>query len=303
MMDRSEQAGLGVAIVGHLVLFAALSVSLLQPPELPKIVNPPVEVELVDEISLKTTAPKPAMAPAPAPAPAPVPTPEPVPPEPMAPPPPLTPLPTPKPAPAPIAKPTPAPVAKPVPKPVPVKAIPAKPAPANPAPTKPAPTRPAPVKPALAKPQMPRAPGLSRNILAGIGDAPSKSTTTAPTRSVVTAPAPTAQVAQEAGPAVKAAIAAEIRRQLKPHWKSPTGADVELLKTTLVVHLNKDGSISGTPELLLQTGVNDSNRAQARLHVDQAIKAVRLAAPFQLPVAYYDAWKEIRPNFDKGLSQ
>jgi hypothetical protein len=291
-MDRSEQAGLGVAVVGHLVLFAALSLSLLQAPELPKIINPPVEVELVDEIALKTTAPKPAPAPAPEAAPAP--------PEPMAPPPtPVPAPPPPKPVPTPTPKPTPAPTPKPIPKVMPAKSALPKPTSAKPAPAKPAPAKPAPAKPAPAKPQQNRAPGLSRNILAGIGDAPSNVTTTTPTRSTTTA----AQPAQEAGPAVKAAIAAEIRRQLKPHWKSPTGADVELLKTTLVVHLNKDGSISGTPELLSQTGVNDSNRAQARLHVDQAIKAVRLAAPFQLPVAYYDAWKEIRPNFDKRLSQ
>lgn len=288
-MDRSEQAGLGVAVVGHLALFAALSLSLLQPPELPKIINPPVEVELVDEISLKTTAPQPAMVPAPVPASGP----EPAPPEPMAP------LPTPMPAPpTPLPKPVPAPTPKPTPVPTPKLAP--KAAPAKPIPAKPIPAKPSPLKAAPAKPQVTRAPGLSRNILAGIGDAPSTATTVTPTRGTA---APTAQPAQEAGPAVKAAIAAEIRRQLKPHWKSPTGADVELLRTTLVVHLNKDGSISGAPELLSQTGVNDSNRAQARLHVDQAIKAVRLSAPFQLPVAYYDAWKEIRPNFDKRLSQ
>jgi outer membrane biosynthesis protein TonB len=302
-MDRSEQAGLGVAVVGHLALFAALSLSLLQPPEIPKIINPPVEVELVDEISLKTTAPQPAMAPAPAPASAP----ELAPPEPMAPLPTPVPAPSPplpKPVPAPTPKPTPVPTPKPVPKPV-TKPAPAKPAPAKPVPAKIIPAKSAPAKPsalkaAPAKPQATRAPGLSRNILAGIGDAPSTATTVTPTRGTA---APAAQPAQEAGPAVKAAIAAEIRRQLKPHWKSPTGADVELLETTLVVHLAKDGSIIGAPTLLSQVGVNESNKGQARLHVDQAIKAVRLSAPFQLPEAYYDAWKEIRPKFNRKLSQ
>ena len=105
------------------------------------------------------------------------------------------------------------------------------------------------------------------------------------------------------GPAVASSIGAEIRRQLKPHWKSPTGADVELLRTTLIVRLKRDGSIDGAPTLDSQTGVNDSNRIQAKLHVDQAIRAVRLAAPFQLPAEYYDAWKVIRPTFDKRLSQ
>jgi hypothetical protein len=90
---------------------------------------------------------------------------------------------------------------------------------------------------------------------------------------------------------------------LKPHWKSPTGADVELLRTTIAVRLNRDGTISGSPELVSQAGVNASNRAQARLHVDQATKAVRLAAPFKLPAEYYEAWREIRPTFDRRLSQ
>lgn len=103
--------------------------------------------------------------------------------------------------------------------------------------------------------------------------------------------------------AVASSIGAEVRRQLKPHWKSPTGADVELLRTTLSVRLNRDGSLSGAPELVSQSGVNDSNRAQARLHVDQAIKAVRLAAPFKLPADFYDAWRDIRPTFDRRLSQ
>jgi hypothetical protein len=206
------------------------------------------------------------------------------------------PAPTPKPTPVP----TPKPVPKPVTKPAPAKPAPAKPVPAKIIPAKSAPAKPSALKAAPAKPQATRAPGLSRNILAGIGDAPSTATTVTPTRGTA---APAAQPAQEAGPAVKAAIAAEIRRQLKPHWKSPTGADVELLETTLVVHLAKDGSIIGAPTLLSQVGVNESNKGQARLHVDQAIKAVRLSAPFQLPEAYYDAWKEIRPKFNRKLSQ
>ena len=133
--------------------------------------------------------------------------------------------------------------------------------------------------------------------MSGLADGPaSKSSTSGRGRASATP-------AQTAGPAVQASLGAEIRRQLKPHWKSPTGADVELLRTTLSVSLNRDGSLAGTPALAQQTGVNDSNRTQARLHVDQAIKAVRLAAPFKLPAEFYDAWKEIRPSFDRRLSQ
>jgi outer membrane biosynthesis protein TonB len=267
-MDRAERTGLGVAVALHAALFGALSLNLLKPPVLPKLATNPIEVTLSDEVALESSAPE--IAPAPAP-----PTPEPLP---MAPAPALAPAP---------------PVARPEPKPVPKQAV--KPAPA-PKPTAKAPPK-KPVKPAAASeksaPTQRRA-GLSRDILAGLSDAPSRNQ---PATSASGAPA------KAVSAAVASSIGAEVRRQLKPHWKSPSGADVELLRTTLSVKLNRDGSLSGAPELVSQSGVNASNRAQARLHVDQAIKAVRLAAPFKLPTEFYDAWKDIRPTFDRRLSQ
>jgi len=251
-VDRAEQTGLGVAIVAHAVLFAALSLNLLKPPDLPKYNAEPIDVSLVDTVALDSAAPEPTPAPAGA-------TPEePAPVEPQVAPP------------APTLAPQPKALEKPVSK--------------APAPAKPTPK----AEPAKAKPaQAQRRSGLSRDLVAGLTDAPASTGTPAKT----------------IGPAVASSIGAEIRRQLKPHWKSPTGADVELLRTTLIVRLKRDGSIDGAPTLDSQTGVNDSNRIQAKLHVDQAIRAVRLAAPFQLPAEYYDAWKVIRPTFDKRLSQ
>jgi hypothetical protein len=53
-----------------------------------------------------------------------------------------------------------------------------------------------------------------------------------------------------------------------------------------------------------QLGITDTNRAQADRHAEQAIRAVRLAAPFDLPEEYYDAWKRVSAfRFDKRLSQ
>ena len=43
---------------------------------------------------------------------------------------------------------------------------------------------------------------------------------------------------------VQASLAAAVRRQLKPHWKAPTGADVEQLRTELSIRLAKDGSVT-----------------------------------------------------------
>jgi hypothetical protein len=104
-------------------------------------------------------------------------------------------------------------------------------------------------------------------------------------------------------PAVQSSLAAAVRRQLKPHWKAPTGADAELLRTELAITLARDGSVIDI-DVLRQTGVTPSNRGQAPLHREQAIRAVRLASPFQLPAEYYEAWKVLSPiGFDKRLSQ
>ena len=56
-MDRAERTGLGIALVGHALLFGALSVSLMRPiPKLPPL-NPPIDVALVDAKALTTAAP------------------------------------------------------------------------------------------------------------------------------------------------------------------------------------------------------------------------------------------------------
>jgi hypothetical protein len=53
-----------------------------------------------------------------------------------------------------------------------------------------------------------------------------------------------------------------------------------------------------------QEGITDSNRPQAGRHAEQAIRAVQLAAPFDLPDEFYDAWKRVASfRFDRKLSQ
>jgi hypothetical protein len=53
-----------------------------------------------------------------------------------------------------------------------------------------------------------------------------------------------------------------------------------------------------------QTGITPANEAQAKRHVELAIRAVQLAAPFDLPTEYYSNWKRISAfRFDKRLSQ
>lgn len=263
-MDRAEQAGLGVAVVGHGALLVLLTLAAAAT-RLPIPRSAPIEISFFDEAGPTSTAPAPSAAP-----PAPSIAPELGPPEEaVAPQPAETVAPR---APAPAPAPSPSRKAEP-----PAKALPAKTMPTRP---------PAPA----AKASPPRGSRLGKDFLKGIGAEPSTSRSTAPP-------------AAEAGPAVRAALGALVRRQLKPHWKAPTGADAEMLRTELSIALARDGSVDRV-EVLRTTGQTASNRPQVRLHQEQAIRAVRLAAPFRLPPEHYDSWKLLSPiGFDKRLSQ
>lgn len=104
------------------------------------------------------------------------------------------------------------------------------------------------------------------------------------------------------GPAEQASLEQAINRQLRPRWSAPQGVDAEKLVTVLSWELNPDGSLKGRPQVVSQSGINDSNRPQASLHAERAIRAVQLAAPFELPEQFYDKWKRIRTwRFDRRL--
>ena len=104
------------------------------------------------------------------------------------------------------------------------------------------------------------------------------------------------------GAAEQASLSQAINRQLRQHWRAPQGVDSDKLITVLSWRLNQDGSLAGTPRVVRQSGINDSNRAQAKIHAEQAIRAVQLAAPFDLPEEFYDKWKLVRDwTFDRRL--
>ena len=110
--------------------------------------------------------------------------------------------------------------------------------------------------------------------------------------------------ASEIGPSATASLIQSLSRQIKPHWNAPSGVDAELLVTELAFELNPDGSLKSRPRVLRQSGINASNRPQAGLHAERSIRAVQLAAPFDLPPELYTAWKSIRgARFDRNLSR
>ena len=130
---------------------------------------------------------------------------------------------------------------------------------------------------------------MGDNFLAGMGDSAATTETRAPASAI--------------GAGEKASLLQGIVREIKPHWQPPSGPDVDQLVTKIRFRLNKDGSLAGRPELVGQRGENATNRAQAGRHGEQAIRAVQLAAPFDLPDQYYSAWKTVTLDFDWKLSQ
>lgn len=110
--------------------------------------------------------------------------------------------------------------------------------------------------------------------------------------------------ADQIGASARASIIQSIVRQIRPHWNAPSGIDAEMLVTELAFELDEDGRLRGRPRVINQSGITDSNRPQASLHAERAIRAVQLAAPFDLPPEYYNAWKSIRgARFDRNLSR
>ncbi|MCB5425900.1 hypothetical protein H0274_11570 [Altererythrobacter sp. CC-YST694] len=285
-LRKEEQLGLAIAAAAHLALLGALVFNASrQPPHVP--VPERMVVSLADEVSLTSTSPNPsqdsnaAVAPTLAPSFAPPPEPEPVAqpkPEPKKPEPRK---PAPKPAPKPVPKAAQVPQPRPAPRPSPAAKPAAKPSSAA-----------KPAAQASAKPQ-PKPAGGSRlgdNFLAGAGAGERSDSRGAP--------------AAAFGPAEQASLTSAISRQLRPHWNAPQGVDVEKLVTLLDWDLNPDGSLNGRPRLKSQSGLTDSNRPQAARHAELAIRAVQLAAPFDLPEQYYDHWKRVRNwRFDRNTSR
>ncbi|WP_374283805.1 hypothetical protein [Novosphingobium sp.] len=291
-LRKEEALGLAVAIAAHAGLVAFL---LLKPPAPPAPRPERITVTLSDEVGLTSAAPSPAADAAPdtgpevgEPAPEPSPAPPPPKPEPQ-----VVPKPQPTAVPAPQPKPQPKPqptvAAKPV---VPVKPV-VKPAPVKPAPAKPvaAPARPTAAAPAAKPAAKPGASRFADAFNKGIPGATGKTPTQNPPAATI-------------GPAVRSALAGAISRQLKPKWVAPQGMEAEKLVTILAWDLNPDGTLAGSPRVVRQDGITEANRAQAQRHAEQAVRAVRLAAPFNLPSEYYPAWKRIAEfRFDRRLSQ
>jgi outer membrane biosynthesis protein TonB len=320
-VERGEKIGLGLAVAGHVLLFGVLSVGFLATPNPVKLKQNPVEVSLVKDVALEAAAPQQTEAPSqavapdvgepeeapppaeappqpvPAPVPEPAPQPEPKPVAKPAPPKPAPPKPAPKPAPAP--KPVPKPQPKPKPAPPAAEKATAKPAPkkqesaaasskssAAPAASK------GKGKTETAKGEKPRGSRLGSDFLKGLTAEKSDAKPN-------DAPPSAARVDGKALAAIQQAIARQIQpcadRQVDP------GPGANQIVTTLNLRLNRDGSLSATPTVVRQSGVDDDNRRYARRVVDLGVAAFKGCSPLKLPAEYYSTanggWSNINYNW------
>lgn len=263
MINRSEGAGFGLSVVGHIALLAILSLNLMSVRKMPKL-SEPMDVMLVDKVGMESAAPEksnepPQAAEAPEVAPevqeAPPPEPTPAPPKPA----PAPPKPAPSPVPAPKAKPTP-------------------PAPAS----KPAPAKPSPLAPAKAKP---KATSLGTDFLSGIPVEKSTGKAAAPRVASIS-------------PIAMNGLMALLQKQVLPCFNPPQGgSNTATIATILSIKMKRDGTVASV-KVGEQTGINDQNRPYAPQMADAARRAVLRCSPFKLPDELYEGgWDDFDYRF------
>jgi hypothetical protein len=275
-LRNEERNGLLAAVALHAALASLLA---FQAPRSEVAMFPDrINVSLATEVGLETAAPDPvpesraAIAPTLADNPAPAPE--------VA-----RPEPAPRVQPAPLPRPTLRPSARATPKPSPLQAAPTR--------DRSRPDR-TPPKQAAATPPRPTAPKSGGGSRIGDDFLPGKgsSTSTSETR------APAAKFgAQEA-----ADLRSAITRQIKRNWSAPNGVDAEQLVSVVSWKLNPDGTLKGRPTCRTNPGtITESNRPQAALHCERAIRAVQLADFSKLPEQFYSRWDDLEWQFDRRL--
>ncbi|MES2755447.1 MAG: cell envelope biogenesis protein TolA [Pseudomonadota bacterium] len=292
-MERAEQAGLGVAALGHVALFAALSASFLGTPDAFEQ-SPALDVSLVDDVALTATAPAavepPAASIAPeigAPEDAAPPEPADAAPEPA---PPVKQQAAPPPKPAAVAKPQPRPVAAPAPSPAKATPKPAASAAVR-SPAKPAVTRGAGTQIAATSPRQ-RGALLGDNFLKGV-----VADRNAPAARGQVAPA--AVMSTQAAADIGSAIARQVQPCAERQQLSAPGA--ERITSMIQLNINRDGSLASRPTVIGHTGVDDGNARYVDRVDDLTIAAFMGCAPLRgLPADLYDVprgWKRFKMRF------
>ncbi|GAA0307478.1 hypothetical protein GCM10009087_16850 [Sphingomonas oligophenolica] len=275
-MQRSEMAGLGVALLGHGLLFALLSLSFCSSPKIEPPKAKPIEVSLVDDVGLTATAPQSTEAPSESKAP------EQGPPEEAA-------AAAKQPAEPDPTPPTPQPEAAPPPKPAPIaKPLPKKPVAPSPdkaktetkraaAPASTAATTRGTGSSATSSKNHQRGFNIDDILNDGLGTRPSQSKSKAPPAAVMNAKA-------------MADIQSAIARQIQPCADRQVipGPGANQISVKLNLRLNRDGTLSATPKMVgSPSGVDEDNGRYVQRVVDLGVAAFKGCSPLKLPDEYY----------------
>lgn len=309
-MKRGEGVALAAAAIGHLALFALLSLAWSGAPPPPPS-SKPVEVSLVDAVALDQQAPPAPEPPAQSAAleqapPEDAPPPASVPPAPV---PPKAPDVAPEPAPPPprpaaVAPARPTPRAMPAPK-KPVAEKPDKPAPAPPAPAR---ARVATPKVATQRPAASTAKAAAVTKTPGANPKASRARQTGSlldddfrkglTQTLSRSKAPDAAPGATMNAQAAADIGSAIRRQVQPcaDRQVNPGPGASRIVVTIRLQLNRDGSLAGRPSIADDHGgVDDENRRYVDAVDRNAIATFAGCAPLRgLPAELYDVprgWK------------
>lgn len=291
-MTQRDGLGLGLAVVGHVAVFALLSLAWTSAPP-PPPQNKPIEVSLADDVALDQHAPAAPEPPAQSAAP------EAGPPE-EAPPPAKVATVTPEPAP-PKPQPEAAPPPKPAPKPVPAPKKPVAEKPDKPVKTKTPPAKAAaPAAKTEAKATVAKAAGTNpkatkpRPTGSLLDDDFRKGLTQAPSHAKVSQAAPGATMDAKA----TADIGSAIQRQVQPcaNRQVIPGPGAAKIVAYVRLQFNRDGSLAARPAILpSHRGVDDDNRIYVDAVDRAAIATFTGCAPLRgLPPELYDVprgWK------------
>jgi outer membrane biosynthesis protein TonB len=85
-----------------------------------------------------------------------------------------------------------------------------------------------------------------------------------------------------------------LRAQIQACWNPPAGAaEAKELIVRVRIILNQDGSLSGEPTLVTRGG-----NSFFQIAAESAMRAIRRCQPYRLPIAKYEAWKDVEVTFD-----
>ncbi|NVK33262.1 MAG: cell envelope biogenesis protein TolA [Rhodobacteraceae bacterium] len=85
-----------------------------------------------------------------------------------------------------------------------------------------------------------------------------------------------------------------LRSQISACWSPPVGAvGADTLNVRVKFGLDQSGAVNGRPEVM-----NSSSNPAFSAAAGSAVRAVIRCAPYSLPIAKYESWREVIINFD-----